>query len=113
MDENPNTWGCWMLFILGSSSVDASEPVHFFCVWASFVGGWGYGSIILVPLKKTWGILDSGIAVHSYTGIQMWMSWTMGLQSIAQTKRRSVKVKQGRHRRKGRGHEAQACSTQS
>ena len=26
--------------------------------------------------------LDSGIAVHSYTGIQMWMSWTLGLQSI-------------------------------
>ena len=29
--------------------------------------------------------LDSGIAVHSYTGTQMWMSWTLGLQSIAQT----------------------------
>ena len=28
--------------------------------------------------------LDSGIAVHPYTGIQMWISWTLGLQSIAQ-----------------------------
>ena len=26
--------------------------------------------------------LDSGIAVHSYTGIHMWISWTLGLQSI-------------------------------
>ena len=29
-------------------------------------GGGGDGLFILVPLKKTWGILDSGIAVHSY-----------------------------------------------
>ena len=29
-------------------------------------GGGDYGSFILVPLKKTWGILDSGIAVHLY-----------------------------------------------
>ena len=28
--------------------------------------------------------LDSGIAVHSYKGIQMSISWTLGLQSIAQ-----------------------------
>ena len=28
--------------------------------------------------------LGSGIAVHSYIGIQMWISWTLGLQSIAQ-----------------------------
>ena len=28
---------------------------------------------------------DSGIAVHPYTGIHMWISWTLGLQSIAQT----------------------------
>ena len=77
------------------------------------MGGGDYGSFILVPLKRTWGILDSGIAVHSYTGIQMWMSWTMGLQSIAQTKRHHVKVKQGRQQRKGRDHAAQACSTQS
>ena len=28
--------------------------------------------------------LDSEIAVHSYTGIQMSISWTLGLQSIAQ-----------------------------
>ena len=40
---------------------------------------------------KGWGMtrgggatLDSGIAVHSNTGIQMWISWTLGLQSIAQ-----------------------------
>ena len=26
--------------------------------------------------------LDYGIAVHPYAGIQMWTSWTMGLQSI-------------------------------
>ena len=29
--------------------------------------------------------LDSRIAVHPYTGIQMWISWTLGLQAIAQT----------------------------
>ena len=73
----------------------------------------GYGAFILVPPKKTWGILDAGIAVQSYTGIQMWMSWTMGLQSIAQTKRHGIKVKQGRQQRKGSDHAAQACSTQS
>ena len=28
--------------------------------------------------------LDSGIAIHSYTGIQMSISWTLGLQSITQ-----------------------------
>ena len=28
--------------------------------------------------------LDSQIAVHGYTCIQMWISWTMGLQSTAQ-----------------------------
>ena len=63
----------WMLFILGSSSVDASDPVRFFFVFGLplSVGGEHYGSFILVPLQKTWGILDSGIAVHSYTGMQM------------------------------------------
>ena len=30
-------------------------------------------------------ILDSVIALHSYTGTEMWISWTLGLQSIAQT----------------------------
>ena len=44
-----------------------------------------YISFILAPLKRTWGTLDSGIAVHSYASIQMWVSWTLGLQSIAQT----------------------------
>ena len=29
--------------------------------------------------------LDSGIAVHSYKGMHMWISWTPQLQSIAQT----------------------------
>ena len=81
----------WMLFILDISSADASDPAFFFVFGPPLcgVGGVGgdYGSFILVPLKKTWGILDSGIAVHSYTSIQMWMSWTMGLRSIAQTKR--------------------------
>ena len=27
--------------------------------------------------------LDSGIAVHPYTGIHMWISWTLGLHGIA------------------------------
>ena len=35
--------------------------------------------------KGQWGTLDSGIAVHSCTDIAMWISWTLGLQSIAQT----------------------------
>ena len=26
-----------------------------------------------------------GVPVHSYIGIQMWISWTLGLQSAAQT----------------------------
>ena len=76
----------WMLFILGSSRVDASDAVRFclfFLHLGILCGGRGdYGSFILVPLKKTWGILlwecspflhrhanvddlDSGIAVHS------------------------------------------------
>ena len=39
---------------------------------------------ILLLLQETMRTLDSGIAVHSYTGIQMSISWTLGLQSIAQ-----------------------------
>ena len=39
----------------------------------------------LVPLERTRGTLDSGIAVHSCTRIEMLISWTLGLQSIAQT----------------------------
>ena len=57
----------------------------FFAFGLLSFGGGGYGSLILVPLKRTWGTLDFGIAVHSYTGIPMWISWTVGLQSIAQT----------------------------
>ena len=32
-------------------------------------------------LPRAWGTLDSGIAVQSYTGIQMLIIWTLGLQS--------------------------------
>ena len=32
-------------------------------------------------LRRAWGTLDSGIAVQSYTGIQMLIIWTVGLQS--------------------------------
>ena len=39
---------------------------------------------ILLLLQETMRTLDSGIAVNSYTGIQMSISWTLGLQSIAQ-----------------------------
>ena len=39
---------------------------------------------ILLLLQETMRTLDSGIAIHSYTGIQMSISWTLGLQSIAQ-----------------------------
>ena len=38
----------------------------------------------LLPLQTTRGTLDSGIAIHSCTLIKMWISWTLGLQSIAQ-----------------------------
>ena len=55
----------------------------FFGVWRPFLGEGG-GSVILEPLKRTWGILDSGIAVHSYTGIQMWISWTRGHRGAEQ-----------------------------
>ena len=40
----------------------------FFCVLPPFFLGGGYVSFSLVQLKRTWGTLDSGIAVHSYTG---------------------------------------------
>ena len=37
-----------------------------FFLFGLLLGGRGaYVSFILVPLKKTWGTLDSGIAVHS------------------------------------------------
>ena len=45
-----------------------------------FLAFWGLGLIHFVAMCT----LDSGIAVHSYTGIQMLISWTLGLQSIAQ-----------------------------
>ena len=32
-------------------------------------------------LRRAWGTLDSGIAVQSYTGIQMLIILTVGLQS--------------------------------
>ena len=38
----------------------------------------------MLLLQETMCTLDSGIAVDSYTGIQMSISWTLGLQSIAQ-----------------------------
>ena len=47
-----------------------------------FLGGGGYVSFILMPSKRAWGTLDCGIEVHS---TQMGISWTLGLQSIAQT----------------------------
>ena len=56
----------------------------FFLHLASFLGGGGaYISFILVQLKRTQGALDTRIAVHSYTGPQMLISWTLGLQSMA------------------------------
>ena len=111
----------WMLFILGSSSGDASDPMRFFLCLGLLCVGWGGGGLWFIHFGATekdlgyfglWDCspflhrnanvdeLDYGIAVHSYTGMQMWMSWTMGLQSIAQTKRHSVKVKQGRQQRR-------------
>ena len=56
-----------------------------FCVWPS-VFFLALFSFILVPLKRTWKALDSGIAVHTSTATQMWISWTLGLQSIAQSR---------------------------
>ena len=46
-----------------------------------FVRGLGLIHFVATARDRT---LDSGIAVHSYTGIQMWISWTLRLQSIAQ-----------------------------
>ena len=43
------------------------------------------GEIMVHSTEKDLGTLDSGIAVHSYTGIQEWISRMLGLQSIAQT----------------------------
>ena len=53
------------------------------------------GSFVLVPVKRTWGTLDSSIAVHSHTGIQMRTSWTLKLQSIAQTSTKRVQARRG------------------
>ena len=56
--------------------------MNFFCVFFWPFGDWG--CFILLLLQETVRTLDSGIAVHSYTSIQMSISWTLGLQSIAQ-----------------------------
>ena len=45
-------------------------------------GDWGL--FILLLLQETVRTLGSRIAVHSYINIQMWISCTLGLQSIAQ-----------------------------
>ena len=57
----------------------------FWLTESNFIYLGDYGSFILVPLKRTWGTLDCGIALHPCTGIQMWISWALGLQSLAQT----------------------------
>ena len=51
----------------------------------------GFLSLILVPLNSTLGSLDSGSAVRTYTCTQMWIRWTLGWQSIAQTCRPTIK----------------------
>ena len=38
-----------------------------------------------MPLQSTLGTLDSGIVVRACAGIQTLISWTLRLQSIAQT----------------------------
>ena len=51
------------------------EAPFLFCMFLcldSFVVG--FASFILVPVKRTLGSLDSGIAVHSNAGIQRWIS---------------------------------------
>ena len=58
------------------------DQKSFFAVFFMRFGDWG--SSILLLLQETVHTLDSGIAVLSYTGIQMSISWTLGLQSIAQ-----------------------------
>ena len=91
----------WMLFITSSSSVDGTHPVRF--VFAFRLPSWGGGGIWFIHFGATekdlgyFGLWDcspflhrhtnvdkrdSGIAVHSYTGIQMWIKGTLGLQSI-------------------------------
>ena len=56
--------------------------LQFFLRLASFFFGGGGVSFIHFGAC---GTLDSGIAVHSYTVTQMWIGWTLALQSIAQT----------------------------
>ena len=50
----------WMLFTLGSSSVDASDPGHFLCLGLLCVGGgggWHKASVLAcLPLKRGGGI---------------------------------------------------------
>ena len=62
--------GCW------------TENYYFFCSF--FFAFWDWGWFILLLLQETVRTLDSRIAVHYCTGIQMLISWTLGLQSIAQ-----------------------------
>ena len=88
------------------------QPSGVWWVWFAWVGGANSPRRSLTPKKKMkqrvtpktpkrlfpagcchpspLGTLDSGVAVHPYTGIHMWISWTLGLQSIAQACRQTI-----------------------
>ena len=56
--------------------VDWVQSCFIFAIFLRLASFWGrkYGSFIWVLLQWTWGTLDSGIAVQSYTGTQMWIN---------------------------------------
>ena len=74
-------YSCDLFVKFISADLVLVDWVTFVCLFflriACFWGG--YVSFILAPMKGTWGTLDSGIAVHSYTETQMWIGWTLHL----------------------------------
>ena len=59
------------------------DGVKIFLIFTSFFAfghlvSLGGGITFLVPLKRTWGTSDFGRTVHSHTGTQMGISWTLG-----------------------------------
>ena len=72
-------------FVLAELFVQSGPKKIYFCVFFLVFGLLFRGVLFaLVLLKWTWGTLDSGIAVHASTSTRMWISWTWGLQSVAQ-----------------------------
>ena len=71
-----------------SPNLDLDQKVNAGCSLAvrkNETGCYTQNPKIVVPgwVLPLFSLGYSGIAVHPYTSIQMWISWTLGLQSIA------------------------------